>query len=173
MRQKVIEQLHAGVAASPEWMAQPEPIRIEIIQTITRSCTNLALEEGTRKLIKCLWDNLQFAEIYSIICFKVIYNFNASNTYLINRVISGQILPQNIPSMSSMELNPAASEAERNEIELRSTIQLNRKVSSMYTCKNCRGKQTYVHAYQGRSGDEPQTLSIQCVICESAWKMSA
>ena len=31
MRQKVIEQLHAGVAASPEWMAQPEPIRIEII----------------------------------------------------------------------------------------------------------------------------------------------
>lgn len=144
-----------------------------LIRRIERSCFNASIDEATRCGVAREFSNLRYRDIYSAGCMKILHNLSvdtAFNSFLADSIFAGDIDVTKIAEMKNEELNPSASQAERDEIALRQSQKTDLKVSRMYKCKKCDGNETIPIEYQGRAADEASSRSIKCVACGNVWR---
>ena len=158
----------------PEWNELSAEKRETIIRRMERNCFEVTIESCIRDGIDRLFTEKKFVQRYSINCFRVMANLDVNSSIrsenLIKKLISGEVDPYKIAELPSRELCPEASQAERDEIELRQKQKFKGKVSRAYTCRKCKGNETIPIEFQGRGTDESSTYSIKCVNCEFVWR---
>lgn len=102
-------------------------------------------------------------------------NSYIKNTYLLHKVISGEITPDKLILMTPIELFPEKWE---ETVRLNSELfkkQLEgskaRATTDMFFCGKCKKRECTYYEQQTRSSDEPMTKFINCVNCGHQWKI--
>ena len=159
------------------WTDLSDDAKNEILSEIERGCYNKAIESAEESGIYCNFDNPAFVSQYSLVCHRVGAHLDATSavgpTPVLERILSGEILPASIAGMKSVELYPEASAKLRDDIETRLRQDITPKTSSRYKCKKCGGTETSVREYQSRAGDEASTTSVKCMRegCGHTWRI--
>ncbi len=133
-----------------------------IIRKMERSCYNAA----------CLHFDI-FDRAYNTITYKI--QTNLLNPRMIEKIISGEIDPDQVGFMSARELCPGRSSVERKIIEQRREQKIVKKYSSQHECGRCGGRKTTEQEVQLRSLDEGSTLIITCEMenCTNVWRITS
>lgn len=138
----------------------------KIARRLERGCFEVVIADSKRDSINRSFDNKEFVDRYSTVCYKVMSNVDK----FLHRIIKKEVDPHDIAWMTSYELDPSASYKERQEIEIRQKQKMIYKVSNMFVCRKCGKNETIPLEYQGRAGDEASSFSIKCVNCEYVWR---
>ena len=109
---------------------------------------------------------------------EIIHNLK-ENTQFREKILNGEIKPEDLATMDVKEMivqekRDKINKTIENQVEsVRSDWdQKHAKVTSgVYKCKKCGGDKTVQHEMQTRSADEPMTLFITCVNCQTTWKL--
>ena len=110
---------------------------------------------------------------------QLVLNLNPNsyikNTYLLPRVISGEITPEKLLIMAPVDLFPDkwAETIEANKELLKKQVEgsKSRATTDMFFCVKCKKRETSYYEQQTRSSDEPMTKFIKCVNCSHEWKI--
>jgi DNA-directed RNA polymerase subunit M/transcription elongation factor TFIIS len=161
---------------------------------IEKSCYNSTIENAQKNNVIKNWNNSGFLNLYQIIIRRVAENidttsnipgntlairiFDTVNIMEIHKLLTKISQTANkicktiktvniklIGFMDSYQLNPVACKGEKEIVRMRGRQRIHIKVSNMYTCSKCTGKESRVVRQQTRSGDEGYTYKIICVIC--------
>lgn len=135
--------------------------------SIELECFNYAIHTATEKNIQKSWDNLQFANVYSIKSMSVI-RIITSATLLIATIDSPTFV-KDIINMSPEQVAPEIYNPLIRDINKQLAQKIKAKISTMYVCRQCHKKTTEFHHIQLRSLDESADLSIKCVNCGFQW----
>lgn len=171
------KMFHEKCANHPQWTYVHDERKEEIVRRMERSCITEASNQCKDNIVPSFEDD-KFTGYYSNICYRVISNCDPTSSvaseYLLDQIIIGNIDENKVAQLTSCELCPNASRDVREEIDIRSQQKVEPKTSSKYTCKKCGCKETTVHEYQSKGGDESSTLSIMCqnVACGFTWRIS-
>lgn len=71
---------------------------------------------------------------------------------------------------TSSELNPAASESIRTEIDKRRGVEIEKTKDESECCPKCSERDVDSIIYQASAGDEASTKSIKCLKCGYGWR---
>jgi DNA-directed RNA polymerase subunit M/transcription elongation factor TFIIS len=170
--------ISTSCAKSPHWARLDAERQASVIRKIERSCHNDAVITCERDGIDRRFGtgNSPFIMRYQANCYRIISNLDSDSSvrsdYLINKICNGEIDLDNIVTLSSYDLYPNASQAERDEINTRKEQKVEQKVSRRYTCKRCGKDETTSIEYAPRSADELTSRSIKCVNCNKVWSIS-
>jgi DNA-directed RNA polymerase subunit M/transcription elongation factor TFIIS len=85
-----------------------------------------------------------------------------------NDVTSGKITPEELISMSHIEMCPDVWKDDVKEIDLRENVVYNEEWTEEYECEKCHQRKQQVTLVQLRSADEGQTAIIICK-CGHRW----
>lgn len=158
----------------PAWAELPYDTREMYLRRMERSCFNVTVHSCILEGINRLFTDKKFIQRYSTICSRVMANLDPAGSVgsnkLIPKLLAGEIDPYKIAELTSKDLCPEASKAERDDIELRQKQKSQGKVSRAYTCRKCGGQETIPIEYQARALDEGSSYSIKCVNCEFVWR---
>lgn len=145
------------------------------IRRIERSCYNCAIDECTTAGIERKFTDPKFRDRYSSICAKINANLDMcsqiGSTYLMDNIMNGNIDSNDIASMTSYQLCPGATQPLRDNIDFRQKQKVDQKVSRLHICDKCGKNETTQYKYQGRSADESENISYQCVHCKHVWRV--
>lgn len=142
-----------------------------------RCCHTYTIEICKKKFIDRYWINPLFVNIYMSECYKIISNLNTvsingcNSNYFIDKIISGEINTKDVCGLSSFDMCPEASRAERNSIEVRSQQKIKQKVSEHIECPKCREKACYYFEIHTKGLDEPSDLHYVCTACDAEGKL--
>jgi transcription elongation factor S-II len=116
---------------------------------------------------------------YEAKCRQIVLNLDPSsyikNSYLLPKVISGEIKGESLVHLSPQELFPERWEKtiqENNEL-LKKQVEGSkaRATTDMFLCGKCKKRECTYYEQQTRSADEPMTKFISCVNCGHQWKI--
>lgn len=168
------EYFESVCATHDGWAQKPKDYRDTIVRRMERGCFEKTIDSCIRDGVDRRWKEKRFKERYSTECYYVLSNLNlvglASSHYLLDQILQGNIDPSHVAKMSSYDLCPDASQAERDEIDLRRNIKVDIKVSRAYTCAKCGKNETSIRKFQGHASDEDNSLSIKCMGCGHIWR---
>jgi DNA-directed RNA polymerase subunit M/transcription elongation factor TFIIS len=159
----------------PEWKNLSAETQTTLVRRVERSCFEETLNKSISAGVDRLFTNPRFINIYSTESSRIIVNLDITSSvgssYLISRLISGEINPYTVAKLSSDQLCPEAASAERAEINIRREQENNndKKVSKMYVCKCGSTKTTFIEQ-QTRALDEASVRSIKCEVCKRVWR---
>ncbi|KAF8469651.1 transcription factor S-II, central domain-containing protein [Kalaharituber pfeilii] len=99
------------------------------------------------------------------------------NPNLRRRVITGEISPERISTMTSQEMASEERRAEDQRLEeenMREAMKPTavRSTTDQFPCGKCGKRKVAYSQAQTRSADEPMTTFCECVICGHRWKFS-
>lgn len=149
----------------------------EEIDDFERGIFNAALQEGRRRLLRCVWENSEFQTIYEITAKRAISNVDGQsyvgNARLFTRLREGEFAPHDIPFMTYSDLYPekwhtlseAAMKREAKMLEVDKSM-----ATDMFRCSRCGKRQCTYYEMQTRSADEPMTQFIRCLNCGKQWR---
>lgn len=153
-----------------EWFSKTPDEQKKILRRIERSCYSHTVKECESKHIQRRWENPMFINRYATECYRILSNIDpaTSDGTLGKKILSGEVDVRNICSMSSYELNPHASQAERDELDIRMNQRVDKKYSDE-VCKKC-GEQTVIRVKaQTRAADEIASFHRKCETCGNTW----
>jgi DNA-directed RNA polymerase subunit M/transcription elongation factor TFIIS len=174
-RVQIQKSINRACETYPEWNNLLLETQITLVRRIERSCFEETLNKSIAAGVDRLFTNPRFINIYSTESARIIVNLDITSSvgssYLISRLINGEINPYTIAKLSSEQLCPEASLAERSEINIRREQEnhQDKKTSKMYVCK-CGSTATTFIEQQTRALDEASTRSIKCEVCKSVWR---
>ena len=112
---------------------------------------------------------------YHDICFNVATNLDKNSvvdsSYLINRLISGEINPINVGKLSSQELCPEKYIEICNKLNKRSSVKETRKTTELYKCSKCKKNQCSLETIWCRAADEMQPMRATCLFCNNSFNV--
>lgn len=168
------EYMKSACAKYGGWAELDADTQDKIIRRIERCCFNKAVMSSIEDGIDRRWANPKFVGRYSAECYRVLSNIDHTSSvrsdYLISEIIAGRIDAAEVAELSSYELCPMASQAERDEIDLRMQQKVDMKISRAYTCSKCHKNETQLKRYQASRADEDSTISIRCINCGHVWR---
>jgi DNA-directed RNA polymerase subunit M/transcription elongation factor TFIIS len=95
------------------------------------------------------------------------------NTSVIKeRILSGQIAPEQLIKMTPRELNPTMWGDYKTKEDVEINVILNGEavaVSDLFTCSKCKGTKCVYQHVQTRSCDEGMTTFVKCMTCGHQW----
>lgn len=145
-----------------------------IVRRIERGCFNATIESCKRDGIDRLFSEPKFKSRYSATIAKILSNLDPEMTPHVERlfvqIAYGNIDPNNLAQMTSVELCPEVSEKIRFDLQQRLDQTIARKVSRQFTCRRCGKNETVFEEQHTRATDEESGKSIQCVHCQKVWK---
>lgn len=171
----IYEMFSSACSKYAPWNAVKPDEQSSIIRRLERSCMIKVSAECKIEHIDRLWDNAKFVARYSAECARVIANIDITSsvgsTYTIANIISGEIDPKNIASMTNCDLCPGASEKEREYINLRKKQIIVRKTTDKHQCGKCGAREAEgMGEIQDRALDEPSKFKFRCIVCSHEWK---
>jgi DNA-directed RNA polymerase subunit M/transcription elongation factor TFIIS len=117
------------------------------------------------------WDSELFVDIYySSRCSTILRllspNSMSSIEYgpiLVNKLISKEILPNNVGFMSESEICPESQEIERFNLQKRMDQKIEEKFSNLYVCPSCKERKCSYTTVQRRALDEAADVICKCL----------
>jgi len=138
---------------------------------ITRGLVLRVLDEAASLDIPNNLQNPAFKNIYAAHFMKLYSNLNPDNgRHLLEMIYSGFIMPLDVASLTSAEMNPAANAHIRDEISLRMQQKVDLKYSTAYRCSKCGERKATYHESQNRAADEQSTINLKCLNCGHTWR---
>lgn len=117
-----------------------------------------------------------FRREYLATAFNILQNLDpegiVGNTYLLPKVQSGDISPQQLVTLSDQELYPPKWQKVKDQRlkEIKDQNDMKLTTTDLYKCGKCGKRETTFYQLQTRSMDEPTTSFINCVNCGNRWK---
>ena len=149
----------------------------KICKDIENSIYNYTIEFCNKKGIIKSWDNKFFKSCYKQKCISIYSNLDTKNyiknTYLLNKVIIGQIDITKIAFMDPHELFPKRWESllKQKHIEDQFIYETRKDMGTdLFHCGRCHGNNCSYYQLQTRSADEPMTTFVTCLNCGKKWK---
>jgi DNA-directed RNA polymerase subunit M/transcription elongation factor TFIIS len=142
-----------------------------------RGIYNFTLEEAKRHSVRRVWENPEFAALYTIQAKRCVSNLDSSsyivNPRLLRRLKDGEFLPHEIPFMSYSDLFPEKwhelqETATKREAKMLSVDKS--MATDMFKCSKCHKRECTYYELQTRSADEPMTQFIRCLNCGKQWR---
>lgn len=147
--------------------------RVDLITNIELSCYNKTIEKCNKLMIMKSWNSDEFLFIYRIYTNNVTKNLDlkaeVKNNLLLDRIINGEINSLEIAFLSNIELFPERSNHITDKLNKRTNQKIKLKTTSMYTCRNCKGKCATMQEIQLRRIDESANTKLTCVFCNNSW----
>lgn len=143
--------------------------QIEIIMRIENSCANETIRKARGYNLRCVWDNVQFINIYHTVCYNIISILCEESNTLVKRILNKEINLNIIANMTCKELMPEKYDNITSEINKRVNVTNTVKYTEMYFCKKCKRNQTTVERIQNRSNDESSSFNVTCSFCGNKW----
>lgn len=161
-----------------EWQIGDDRITIEVPDSmfvqLEQGCHDKCVDECTRDNVPVTFCNMQFVARYSTITCRVGAHLTRHGSVhsreFIHQLVRGTISPLNVAWMTSEQLCPDVGVIERANIRARLVQKLEKKISRVHTCPQCRENKTIPREYQSCCGDEGLTTSIKCVKCGHTWR---
>jgi DNA-directed RNA polymerase subunit M/transcription elongation factor TFIIS len=172
-RQQMQQAIRKSLSDWDKFKALTDETQSTIVRRIERSCSNRAIDTANEMGIIPNFAEAKYINLYSAECYRILSNIGkdtAFNSFLVDKIVSGEIDAAAVADVSNKELNPDANAAEREEIEIRKMQKTEIKVSRKYTCKKCGNNETIPIEYQSRAADEASSHSIKCITCENVWR---
>lgn len=166
-------EIRANLQKYPQYCSLPDDEQTAIVRRIERSCFNASIDSAVRHGVAREFTNARYVQLYSAECMRVMSNIcpdTAFDDYLPVGICNGTVDVTKIADLKNEELNPAASKAERDEIEARQNQKTEIKVSRRFKCRKCGHNETKPIEYQARAGDEAGSMSYKCVQCGDVWR---
>ena len=138
---------------------------------IEKSIYNYAIQEATRRHIVKKWDNDAFVLLYVDRLRSVYMNLSKGLGEMIQR---GDVAPDQVGFMTHQEMNrdrwheTIARKIKKDQAKYNTKVQA---MTTLYTCRKCKGNKTTFFEAQIRSADEGSTIFITCIECSANWKM--
>lgn len=135
------------------------------------SIYNGTLQEATYLKIVKKWENKNFTQIY-LDHLRSIF-INLKNPEFLNRIVSGEIAPQQVGFLSHQEICPTRwstlleMKAKRDESRGQRPVTAS---TGLFKCRRCRSEKCTYYELQTKSGDESTDIFVQCSICLFNWK---
>ena len=144
---------------------------------IEQSIYNYCIEYSIKNNISRNWDNKLFKSFYINKVISIYSNIDdksyIENNYLINRIKNKKLNLHNIANMSRYEIFPDRwnhlIEEKIRKDKILSEMKPN-EMTDQIRCNKCGGRKCSYYAVQTRSADEPMTMFITCLTCNSKWK---
>lgn len=137
----------------------------KIATNIEKSVYNYAIKESTARKVVKKWENPYFVQLY-VDRLRSIYTNLRTNVEFRERIVSGEIAPATLSSMSHMEMAPEQwTELIQNKIKKESNkYNVDDGVySDMFQCRKCKSRKVKYFEMQTRSADEPCTVFCSCI----------
>lgn len=123
------------------------------------------------------WDNHIFRTMYQQFAMKAYVNIDpdtyVGNRTLINRILDGEIKPQELAFLEREQIFPEHWKPYVEEKKKRDKIIYevrDEMTSDLYECPRCHKRRTSYYQAQTRSADEPMTTFVTCLNCLKHWK---
>jgi DNA-directed RNA polymerase subunit M/transcription elongation factor TFIIS len=141
--------------------------KIEMLWQIEQGCVAEATRKANEYNIQCMWDNIQYTNIYHSICYNIIAILDDDDGLpsLVTKITSDKIDLGKMSNMTCRELCPEKYEDLTNHINKRTNTKQNLKYSELYYCYKCKHNQSTVEKRCNRSLDEGVNLTITCLWC--------
>lgn len=144
-----------------------------IIKKIERVCYNYSIDVANENNIIIIWEDDNFCNIYHSICYKISSNLEGggmvNNPNIAKKIFNGDITIESLPMMSSTEMFPQKYKEITDRIEISKRVTQTKKVTSKYTCKNCKKSKCIEENLYNRSLDEGVNVRITCDNCGHKW----
>ena len=131
---------------------------------------NLRKKKNMRFQDQEIWQLRPFLDAYRLKAFSVIQNIESKrNPVFRNKILSGEIKPENVGQMTPEEMFPEHYlAAKKRAAELQGKE--SEGVKGMFICSKCKSDKTTYHQMQTRSADEPMTTFVLCTNCGNRWR---
>jgi len=140
-----------------------------ILVDIEKSCFEKTVSKCREEAIFADWSNSKLVYLYSLIVSRVSKNLDASSevedNFLIDSIIDKKNDPSTLASLSSEDLSPSDTNQIKEKLDKRRGQKLIQKTTTMYTCRNCRGRNCTMRTQQMRSLDEGFSIILNCITC--------
>ena len=150
--------------------------KISLAIRIEKSCFNRAIHVAREENLVASQDRNMFRQLYCYLCSKIASNLDkygpVANTYLIKKILSGEISTVNLAKMISQDLYPEKYKDINAKIEVSEKIIFSKKTSAMYQCGKCYEKKCTLEYVINRSLDEGTSIYATCVSCGNKFGVS-
>jgi transcription elongation factor S-II len=149
----------------------------ELGRNAERSVYNAAIASAKNARVEAKWRNPLFATIYLDLARMVFCNLTRATPEgelgLAERVSSGQLRARDLGAMTHQEMCPwvwrelVAAKVARDK----SQYEINMEAATEeFRCFKCKKRKCTYYELQTRSGDEPMTTFVSCLLCGNHWK---
>ena len=153
--------------------------KLEILTNLESGIYNLTHDTAIEKGETRNWTNAKFSSIYNKLCFRIqtslVSRYNSSAASLVGKMISGELNPRTVPTMTIEQLNSHATKTIKNMVNIRRKQAVKETVTTKYFCKRCKCRYATERAVQQRSLDEGMTIIITCKTdgCGNIWRINS
>jgi len=145
------------------------------------SIYNCVVCRATEKRIECKWNSARFRKLYDLKYKDVLANMDMEgpirNTYLMETIMRGKILPHEVGFLRQQDMLPCRWEhiisMERQNRTHMNAHKSAEAYSTEFKCPRCKERRCSYAEVQTRSADEPMTIFVTCmnVKCKHQWRM--
>jgi transcription elongation factor S-II len=146
-------------------------------QNIEKSDYNWSLKFADKHRVVQNWKNGKFVNIYRNKAMSSYANLNRtsyiSNPRLMDRLIDGEFLPQDVAFMKHYSMYPEKWKESIDRKTQKDEHVFEERPAAMtdqYKCGKCKKRECIFQEKQIRSCDEPMTLFITCTNCGNRWR---
>lgn len=151
---------------------------IKLSRNIEKNIYNIVVNYSKENNITRKWNNIVFYNLYFSKIRSIYLNLNEksyiNNEYLLNKIKSGNIKPEELSKLAVYEIHPENWKDIMEEKIKRDKVKYELKPESMtdrYKCRKCGSRKCSYYEMQTRSADEPMTQFFTCLDCKNRWKM--
>jgi len=159
------------MCASPHYIEQRDET-MRVAKAIEVSCYNASVRASkeSERPPRRQWSSQAFVDIYSSRCGTILGMLDptssTSQAYgpsLVPRLLSGELAPEMLGTMTEKLICPAATVTERAEIARRSEQKVVRKESNLFRCPHCNERRCTYDEVQRRALDEAPDYICLCL----------
>jgi DNA-directed RNA polymerase subunit M/transcription elongation factor TFIIS len=164
--------LYCSLRSNASFKALELPVQHEMVMEIESGALDKALDDTASRSIGQNWSNPLFVAIYNSIMYKTQTHVEATTgPWVIDRLLSGDIVPRLLAAMTTEELLPHTVADIRKQISTRLEQKIITKVTTQYECMVCHKSQATSREEQLRALDEGSTVFLTCVTegCGNEW----
>jgi len=156
---------------SENWHQLSEDNRDNIILGIENIIYTKCIEKSWDNNRAPTWDCLEFKNMYDISLFEVVCSLS-DNTNFRDRIISGEIKPLEVGSLSWNDMNIVDEDITKT-IDTRKNQKITKKIITMYKCGKCHRREAKPPSEVRASlkGDESSATIITCNYCGNQWSV--
>lgn len=166
---------------SPSSELGPDRVRIttkfsQLLNSQLGEQCELSLHAHLARQLRSDFPNPKFRQEYLSLAYNLLQNLNpegtVGNEYLYPKVVSGDITPEQLPTLTDQELYPPKWQKIKDKRLREIKVENEQKIATtdIYKCGKCGKRETTFYQLQTRSMDEPTTSFINCVNCGHKWK---
>jgi DNA-directed RNA polymerase subunit M/transcription elongation factor TFIIS len=155
-------------------LASKDPEYIDmVLRRMERDCYNKTIQQCRQEFLDPTWQNIAFIGRYQSLIYLYASNLDPSSSLssdsLAEKILSGEVLPENITSYTSKDINPEASSSERAMIETRQQQKVDKKYTTRYQCSKCFARKAEISEVQRLRADEVSSNRLVCLECSHVW----